>query len=126
HDALGAALAVLLAGGSVSLVAASVRALRMTGVRLVVVGPAAGVAATFARWDRDRRIRLVGTLVVEEDQPGSRPGDRFHAQDPRTLILGFRPDMVMVVPGPGVDSEVIRRIGYALEGTGAGLAVCSG
>lgn len=125
QDVLETALAVMVAGGSVALVAAAVRVTRMSGVRVVVVGPPAGIAEAFARWAQDRRVRLVGSLLVDEEQPGSRPGERFRAQDPRELILGFRPDMVMVVPGPGVDAEVVRRMGWALEGTGAGLAVCS-
>ncbi|WP_239456470.1 sugar transferase [Nocardioides solisilvae] len=124
--ALDAALGMVLAAGSVTLLAAAARRAWTTGVRTVVIGPAAEVAETFARWDRDRRVSLVGSLVVEGEQPGDRPGDAFHAEDPRALILGFRPDMVMVVPGPGVDAMCIRRIGWALEGTGAGLAVCSG
>jgi lipopolysaccharide/colanic/teichoic acid biosynthesis glycosyltransferase len=124
--ALDTALAVVAASGSVTLVAALIRRAWLAGVRVVVVGPPAEVAATFAQWDQDRRVRLVGTLVIEDEQPGDPLGERFSSEDPRKLILGFRPDMVVVLPGAGVDPDCIRRIGWALEGTGAGLAVASG
>ncbi|WP_181311594.1 sugar transferase [Nocardioides campestrisoli] len=127
RPALLAGLVTVVAAGAVTLVAAGLRRVLLTGVRVVVVGGAADVAEVFARWHGERRIRLVGSVLVEEEQPGEPLDARYAgAEDPREAILRCRPDVVLVLPGPAVDAECVRRIGWALEGSGAGLAIGSG
>ncbi|GGD05328.1 hypothetical protein GCM10007231_00140 [Nocardioides daphniae] len=130
---LVAAGAITLAGAAVALVAVAQRRLFPTPQRVVVVGSTVGVAEAATRWARSREVDVVGSLVVDADRP--------HVPRPRTgLVEGFLdlskeieaaeltradPDMVLVVPGPGIDAECIRRVGWALEGTPASLAVQS-
>ncbi len=122
-----AGLVSVTAAGVVTLVAAVLRRVLLTGVRVVVVGGAADVAQVFARWEGERRLRLVGSVLVEEEQPGDPPDARYAGvEDPREALLRCRPDVVLVLPGPAVDADCVRRIGWALEGSGAGLAIASG
>lgn len=131
-DLVGAA-AVTVAGAAVAVAGAVARRVLPVRQRVVVVGSAVGVAEAATRWARSREVSVVGSLVVGDGLPGE--------PHPRTPLFGARidlrrevdaaeltradPDMVLVVPGPGIDAECIRRVGWALEGTRVSLAVQS-
>ena len=131
---LRAALLMSLAGSMATLAAAGLRQVFPVQVRTVVVGSPVGVAEATTMWAKDRRIAMVGSLVVQTDAPRvprPRTGDgsvleQLAADEEARALRELRPDLVLVVPGPGVDSDRIRRIGWALEDTGAGLSVLSG
>lgn len=135
---LATTLLIALAGAGVALAGALYRRLFPTAQRVVVVGTAVGVAEAATRWASSRHVELVGSLVVDGSQPAvprPRQNEAAHGApiarvadaseiDPRALLRP-RPDMVVVVPGAGLDAERLRRIGWALEGTGTALAVQS-
>lgn len=130
---LVAATSIAVAGACIALVGAAVRRLRPAPQRVVVVGSAVDVAEATARWAGHREVTLVGTLVVAAHEPlvqRPRAGafgamiDLSKAIDTHDLVQAD-PDLVLVVPGSGIDAEKIRRIGWALEGTRAALAVQS-
>lgn len=134
QSALAPALALSVAGGAVTMLAATVRPLLAVRQRVVVVGSAVDVAEAATRWAGDRRIHLVGSLVLDAEPPRiprPRTGEDFGVPmievsgELRTPLLRCHPDMVIVVPGPAVDADRIRTIGWALEGTGVSLAVLS-
>lgn len=134
HD-LAAALAIATAAGLVAVLAAWVRR-RLTGrLRIVVVGDPIGVATAMARWASHHQAEVVGSLVVTP--PGLLPPQpRTSSEDIRPSVdsvadlidaaealTRYDPDMVVVVPGDNVDPREIRRLGWAMEGTGVALAV---
>ena len=144
---LVATLTIALAGAGVALAGALYRRLFPTAQRVVVVGTAVGVAEAATRWAASRHVELVGSLVVDGEQPSvPRPRQtQEHGHDAGVIaglrapvarvadaseidgraLLRNRPDMVVVVPGAGLDAERVRRIGWALEGTRTALAVQS-
>lgn len=137
-------LVVVMAGAAVALTGSVVRRIFPTTQRVVVVGTAVDVAEAATRWASSRHVELVGSLVVGSEGPSvprQRQGiDLAHLGaiaglrspvarvadaseiDPRVL-LRHRPDMVVVVPGAELDAEKVRRLGWALEGSGASLAM---
>ncbi|QCX26645.1 sugar transferase [Nocardioides jishulii] len=124
---------IALAGMGVTALAVLARHLVPTPQRVVVVGSAVDVAEAATRWAGSREVTVVGGLVIDAAELGvARPStslvkgflDLSKEIDADELI-GTDPDMVLVVPGPGIDPECLRRIGWALEGTRTALAVQS-
>lgn len=127
---LVAAGAITLAGAAVALVGALGRRRFPTPQRVVVVGSAVSVAEAATRWDASREMKVVGGLVIDEQPRVPRPRTGLHEsfldlsrEIDTSELTRLDPDLVLVVPGPGLDAERIRRVGWALEGTGASLAV---
>ncbi|MBE7323985.1 exopolysaccharide biosynthesis polyprenyl glycosylphosphotransferase [Nocardioides sp. Y6] len=129
---LVAASAITLAGAAVALAGALARRHFPTPQRVVVVGSAVSVAEAAARWSASPEMTIVGGVVVGEPPqvPQQRTGlsetfldltQEIHAEE----LTAADPDLVLVVPGPGVDAECIRRLGWALEGSRTALAVQS-
>ncbi|WP_204163353.1 exopolysaccharide biosynthesis polyprenyl glycosylphosphotransferase [Nocardioides gilvus] len=127
------ALAVAAAGLSVALAGGLVRTYRPTVQRVLVVGSPVSVAEATTRWADSSLVRIVGTKVIDAEHPrvphprtGLLPNvsDAYKVIDREDLVR-CDPDMVVVVPGPEIDAECIRRIGWALEGTRTALAVQS-
>ncbi|MFC6152724.1 exopolysaccharide biosynthesis polyprenyl glycosylphosphotransferase [Nocardioides yefusunii] len=129
---LSAALAITLAGTAVAVVGALLRRWIPIAQRVVVVGSAVAIAEAATRWFDSRHVQIVGSLVVDDEfprVPRPRTGSVVKVDSGRSItrdsLLSAQPDMVLVVPGPGVDAESVRRIGWALEGSTAALAVQS-
>lgn len=127
------ALAIAAAGLSVALAAGLVRTYRPTVQRVLVVGSPVSVAEAATRWADSSLVRIVGTKIIDTAQPrvphprtGLLPNvsDAYKVIE-REELLRCDPDLVVVVPGAEIDAECIRRIGWALEGTRAALAVQS-
>lgn len=130
QEILAASGAITLAGAAVAVGGALLRRWVPSAQRVVVVGSAVSVAEAATRWTNSRHVDLVGSLVVDteaRDVKRPRRGEVTAVQDAAQInrddLLRSRPDMVLVVPGPGIDAERIRRIGWALEGTSTALAV---
>ncbi|WP_104107881.1 sugar transferase [Nocardioides sp. 616] len=133
-DDLRSALCLSVAAGAVTAGGALLRHLLPVQQRVVVVGSAVDVAEAATRWAGDRRINVVGSLVLGAQQPvlpRQRGAEEVgisvvqEADDPRAALLRFAPDLVLVTPGGGLDADRLRRIGWALEGTGIALALQS-
>lgn len=141
------ALAISLAGAVVAVVGAALRRSFPTPQRVMVVGSPVAAAEAATRWTGSRHVQLVGSLVVDREQPqvprprtgseltglgsgsGAGRGTETVAdvrEIDRDALLRSAPDMVVVVPTEGIDAEQVRRIGWALEGTGTALAVHNG
>ncbi len=127
---LVAAGAITLACAVVALTGALARRRFPTPQRVVVVGSAVSVAEAAARWSASPEMTVVGGLVVDEHPRVPRPRNGLHEafldlsrEIDTTELTRLDPDLVLVVPGPGIDAERIRRVGWALEGTRASLAV---
>lgn len=129
------ALAVSATGGAVALSGVLVRRRFPAPQRVVVVGSAVGVAEAATRWSDSRDIHLVGSLVVDTRHPQvprPRTGGSLTetvgdvAEIDRDALLRSDPDLVLVVPTVGIEAEQVRRIGWALEGSGVALAVHNG
>lgn len=129
---LVAAGAITLAGAGVALAGALARRHFPVPQRVVVVGSAVSVAEAATRWSASPEMTVVGGVVVDEQPRVPRPRtglsetfiDLTQEIDAAELTRA-NPDLVLVVPGPGIDAECIRRVGWALEGTRASLAVQS-
>lgn len=126
-------LAVSVVGvGAVALGSAVRR--RRSRVRVVAVGSATDIATSATRWAGDKRINLVGGLLLGDLTPrvpgqrGSVPGEavRWADEDPRPALLRLRPDVVVVLPTALQEPTVLRRIGWALEDTDVTLSVATG
>lgn len=127
---LAAAGAITLAGAAVALAGALLRRHFPTPQRVVVVGSTVSVAEAAARWSTSPEMTVVGGLVVDEQPAVPRPRTGLHEsfldlsrEIEAAELTRLDPDMVLVVPGPGIDAECIRRVGWALEGTRTSLAV---
>ena len=136
-EQLVAAAQVTTAAAGVALATALLRRWLPAAQRVVVVGSAVSVAEASTRWAGSGQVKLVGSLVVSDGTPrvprprGATPvpGEevptlRSEEIDPADLLRA-KPDMVVLVPWPGMQAEQVRRIGWALEGTPAALAVQS-
>ena len=129
------ALVLSTAGGVVALSGVVVRRRFPAPQRVVVVGSAVGVAEAATRWTDSRDIDVVGSLVVDTELPRvPRPRTGMAMNETvadageidRDALLRSDPDLVLVVPTSGIDAEQVRRIGWALEGSGVALAVHNG
>ena len=118
------------AAGLASVICRTVRWTWQAPVRVVVVGDRAAIATATTKWGRSSDVQLVGGLVVEpglEDVAVPRdilgvptaPG----IDSARALVGEWRADLVVVTSGPGVTSEVFRRITWALEGARVSIGV---
>lgn len=132
---LVAALAITLVGALVAVVGAALRRTFPSPQRVVVIGSAVGVAEAVTQWTDSRQVDLVGSLVVGAEEPHiprPRTGSSVSAtvsdvcEISRDALLRSDPDMVVVVPTEGIEAEQVRRIGWALEGSGTALAVHNG
>lgn len=127
---LATAAQITVAGAAVALAAALLRRWVPTAQRVVVVGSAVAIAEAATRWADGRHVEIVGSLVIDAEMPrvprprtGSVHEFADASQIDRASLLRSHPDMVIVVPGPGISAEHVRRIGWALEGTTTALAV---
>ena len=104
---------------------------RMFGgqARLLVIGSPADIAKSATRWAGDRRAKVVGALALGE---GDQPVTGFDTFGVRTInrldevaewVKNWDADMAVVVPGPAISSDMVRRLAWDLEGTKASIAV---
>ena len=102
-------------------------------VRLVVMGSAPTIVQLATRWAGDRKAKVVGGVVIGSDsvdpaghrrgaQRAGGPRQRRHRGLGRARL---RADVVVVVPGPGVTSERVQRLGWQLEGGPAAVSLLS-
>ena len=118
------------AAGLASVICRTVRWTWQAPVRVVVVGDRAEVATATTKWARSSAVQVVGGLVVEPDlEDGAVPRDILGVpaapgiDAARALVAEWRADLVVVTSGPGVTSEVFRRITWALEGARVSIGV---
>ncbi len=127
------ALVLALACAAVTLVAAALRTRRPVRHRVVLVGASGEVADAENRWAGNRQVAVVGSLVVEPllDDPGVPLAQRGEREAALVEVLPealreMDPDMVVLHPGPGLDEDLVRRVGWALEEDGIALMVDAG
>jgi exopolysaccharide biosynthesis polyprenyl glycosylphosphotransferase len=118
------------AAGLAAFVCRTVRWTWQAPVRVVVVGDRAAVASATTRWRHGSSVQLVGGLVIEPDlEPGAVPHDILGVptapglDSTRSLVAGWKADLVIVEPGPGMTAEVFRRISWSLEGSRVAVGV---
>ncbi len=130
---LGAALALSLTGGGVTLAGAVFRRAVPVRQRVVLVGSAGDIAEHVARYARNPRVLVVGSVVADaQSMTDRRPTPETHEGEVQTVVeltralIEYRADMVVTVPGAGLGEHQLRQIGWALEGTHTALAVQTG
>jgi exopolysaccharide biosynthesis polyprenyl glycosylphosphotransferase len=96
--------------------------------RVLVVGADTSASAVALRWADRERVDLTGVLLLQHE--GSRaPAGRREVRAIDTVdevvawVHRWEADMVILVPGPGITSGVVRRLGWLLERTPAALAI---
>ncbi len=129
---LGRALLVtLVATGTLVLTALAQRGRRMP-VQLLIAGdrPSIGQAAT--GWAQRTDLSLVGALLVGDQSDDAEADLEFEnfglptvqgMDDVAERAARLGADAVVVLPSPDISFSDIRRLGWALEGTGVTLAV---
>jgi exopolysaccharide biosynthesis polyprenyl glycosylphosphotransferase len=105
---------------------------RRTPTRVLVVGDRRSIGQAATRWAQRRDVAVVGASVIGDS------ADRAEADlvletfglptvhgvdDVSDRVDRLGADAVVVLPSPGIRSADIRRLSWALEGTGATLAV---
>ena len=101
-------------------------------VRLVVMGSSPMIAQLATRWAGDRKARVVGGIAIGSD-PSIPPGSEGvlsapvvrDSDDVADWVSQVRADVVVVVPGPGVTSKRVQRLGWQLEGGPAAISLLS-
>lgn len=112
----------------VAVVGALVRRALAGQARLVMVGNRADVAKAATRWAGDRRIKVVGALILD-DSPVVDDWESFGVRtisglgEVATWVSTWQADLAVVVPGEGITSELVRRLAWDLENTQASFAV---
>jgi exopolysaccharide biosynthesis polyprenyl glycosylphosphotransferase len=129
--ALGQALLISLAA-TVALALATLLAREDRGVRVLVVGDGPRIGEAALAWAQRRDVTVVGAALLgdgEDPKVAHRLAETFGVPTEvgvadlpeRVRRLGV--DAVVVCPSPGIDAGDIRRLGWAIEGTRARLAV---
>ncbi len=127
---LGEALILAACATGVGVIAAIVRRVFAGQIRMVVVGDRMAIADAATRWAEDRRVRVVGALLMEpEATDGIAMPEDFGVQAIReisevgTWVRAWQAHLVVVSPGRGITSQSVRELGWHLEETSASLAV---
>lgn len=136
---LAEALILISAASGVGVISAVVRRLFAGVVRMVVVGDRMAIASAATRWAEDRRIKVVGALLLEPESTGGvdMPGFTGGVAMPEAFgiqaitdvhevdewVEAWGAHLVVVSPGPGMTSSSLRELGWHLEKTSASLAV---
>ncbi len=126
-----ALLVTTAATGCLVLTALAIRG-RRNPVRLLIAGdrPSIGQAAT--GWAQRKDLSLVGALLVGDQADGAEADLDYEnfglptvqgMDDVAARAARLGADAVVVLPSPGIEFSDIRRLGWALEGTGVTLAV---
>ncbi|HQR28132.1 MAG TPA: exopolysaccharide biosynthesis polyprenyl glycosylphosphotransferase [Nocardioides sp.] len=123
---------VILTVTAAAAAASMVRHHHVGPVRLVVMGNAPSIVQLATKWAGDRRAKVVGGVLIDPDSsipPGSDSllsAPVVHDSDDIAAWVGARQaDVVVVVPGPGVTSERVQRLGWQLEGGPAAISLLS-
>jgi exopolysaccharide biosynthesis polyprenyl glycosylphosphotransferase len=100
--------------------------------RMVVMGSPAMIVQLATRWAGDRSAKVVGGVVVGTDTsipPGTEgilSAPVVHDNDDiAAWVDRLRADVVVVVPGPGVTSERVQRLGWQLEKGASAISLLS-
>jgi exopolysaccharide biosynthesis polyprenyl glycosylphosphotransferase len=127
---LGEALIQAAAATAVGVTFALGRRLFAGQIRMVVVGDRMAIADAATRWAEDRRVRVVGALLMEpEATDGIAMPEDFGIQaihemsDVGKWVDAWEAHLVVVSPGRGITSQSLRELGWHLEDTSASLAV---
>ena len=118
------------AAGLASVLCRTMRWTWQAPVRVVVVGDRSAVASATTRWRHNPSVHLVGGFVLEPGlEPDAVPHDILGVptagglETARADVARWRADLVVVTPGPGMTSEVFRRVTWALEGCRVAIGV---
>ncbi|MGL5810623.1 MAG: exopolysaccharide biosynthesis polyprenyl glycosylphosphotransferase [Nocardioides sp.] len=127
---LSNSLIMVGAAAVVAMIATLARRIVNGQVRLLVVGDQMAIATAATRWAHEPRVTIVGALVLEpEATPPLADPELFGVRSINGIdevdawADRWDADMVVVFPGPGVNSEQVRQLSWHLEGAGASLAV---
>ena len=120
------------ATGSLVLTALALRGRRMP-VRLLITSesrPSIGQAAT--GWAQRKDLSLVGALLVGDESDGAEANLDYETfglptgsgvDDLAERVTRLRADAVVVLPSPGIDGSVLRRIELGARGDRTNLAI---
>ena len=130
-SALQGALLVVLAATGALLVTALLMRSRRRPTRIVVVGDSDRLGRAATSWSKRRDVALVGASLLGDEADGAEH-DLFQSfglptshgiDDLAERVERSGAEMVVVLPSPGIGASDIRRLSWALEGTGVTLAV---
>lgn len=118
---------------AVAALASMVRHRLLGPVRLVVMGSQTTIVQLGTRFAGHHRAKVVGGVVVDRDASEPTPGTEGILRAPvvrdtdqiADFVAAQRADVVVVVPGPGVTSERVQRLGWQLEGGPAAISLLS-
>lgn len=101
-------------------------------VRLVVLGSPSTIVQLATRWAGNRKAKVVGGVVVGPGATVPAGTDAVLSapvvvdnDDIADWVKSVQADIVVVVPGPGVSSARVQRLGWQLEGGPAALSLLS-
>ncbi len=126
-----ALLVTSVATGTMLLTALAQRG-RRTPVRLLIAGDRSSVGQAATGWTQRKDLTLVGALLVGDQSDGADADLDYESfglptvqgmDDVAARAARLGADAVVVLPSPGIAFSDIRRLGWALEGTGVTLAV---
>jgi exopolysaccharide biosynthesis polyprenyl glycosylphosphotransferase len=124
------AFAAVAAGALCSVVCRSVRWRLQAPIRTVLVGDRAAIATATTHWARTSNVHVVGGLVVEPDLDDEAVPHEIlgvpttqRIDDAESLVRHWRADLVVVNTGPGVTSDLFRRLTWSLDGTRCAVGV---
>lgn len=127
---LAEALVLAAAATGVGVLFAVLRRVFAGQIRMVIVGDRMAIADAATRWSEDRRVRVVGALLIEpEATDGVAMPEDFGVQSIRDMrevghwVDVWQAHLVVVSPGRSITSQSLRELGWHLEETSASLAV---
>ena len=98
-------------------------------VRIVIVGDRVAIAKAATRWAGDRQAKVVAGLLLDDHDDHPPVSSTLGVRTIRGIdevaewVDRWAVDLVVVAPGPGVDAQSVRRLGWLLEDSDASLAV---
>jgi exopolysaccharide biosynthesis polyprenyl glycosylphosphotransferase len=131
NDATGPAIALPICAAASA--AAGVRLLmtRLSGpMRILVVGDLVATSRANLAWRGNRRVKVVGNLVVQPGDDATRPLKELlgvpvwtDLDELPALAEASHADLVVLAPGTGLTGPDVRRITWALQDHRAGVAM---
>ncbi len=131
-EVLRDAAAIILATTGAAAIGALARDRLLGPVRVIALGGHESVVRVATTWAGNRRAKVVGAIVADHDEIRAVGTDSVlsvpvvdDGDDIARWIEKKDADLVVVVPGPTVTNERVRRLGWQLEGGATSLSVMS-